>query len=54
VGFAPKDSAQRATVIVSGLRGLCQDLLISGDRARVDAAARLMISSAVRTPDVDA
>jgi AcrR family transcriptional regulator len=52
-GFAPKDSAQRATIIVSGLRGLCQDLLISGDRARVDAAARLMISSAVRTSDVD-
>jgi hypothetical protein len=46
-GFPPKDSAHRATLIVSGLRGLCQDLLVTGDRARVDAAARFMISAAV-------
>ncbi|TPG36689.1 TetR/AcrR family transcriptional regulator [Mycolicibacterium hodleri] len=50
-GFTAKDSAARATLIVSGLRGLCQDLLISGDRARVDTAARLMINAAVRTVD---
>ena len=47
-GFGPKDSAARATLMVSGLRGLCQDLLISGDRARVDAAARLLIGAAAR------
>jgi AcrR family transcriptional regulator len=46
-GFPAKDSAVRATLIVSGLRGLCQDLLISGDRARVDAAAQLVITAAV-------
>lgn len=47
-GYAPADSSQRATLIVSGLRGLCQDLLITGDRKRVDAAARLMIGAAVQ------
>lgn len=46
-GFAAKDAAMRATLVVSGLRGLCQDLLISGDRARVDAAAQLMVKAAV-------
>jgi AcrR family transcriptional regulator len=51
VGFGPQDSAARATLIVSGLRGLCQDLLISGDRARVDAAARLIVNAAVRNVD---
>jgi AcrR family transcriptional regulator len=51
VGFTPKESAARATLIVSGLRGLCQDLLISGDRARVDAAARLVINAAVLNVD---
>jgi AcrR family transcriptional regulator len=46
-GFTSTDSARRATLIVSGLRGLCQDLLVTGDRTRVDAAARFMISAAV-------
>jgi AcrR family transcriptional regulator len=46
-GFTGKDPSVRATLIVSGLRGLCQDLLISGDRARVDAAAKMVIRAAV-------
>lgn len=51
VGHGSAESARRATLIVSGLRGLCQDLLITGDRARVDAAAELLIASAVHGPD---
>lgn len=46
-GFPPADAASRATLIVSGLRGLCQDLLITRDRGRLDAAAQLLIEAAV-------
>lgn len=47
-GFTPEDAASRATLVVSGLRGLCQDLLVTKDRDRVDAAARLLIEGAVQ------
>jgi hypothetical protein len=38
-GFAPDEAEARATLVVSGLRGLCQDLLVTDDGERVDAAA---------------
>jgi AcrR family transcriptional regulator len=47
-GFTPEDAASRATLVVSGLRGLCQDLLVTKDRDRVDVAARLLIEAAVQ------
>ncbi|WP_229477345.1 TetR/AcrR family transcriptional regulator [Mycolicibacterium mageritense] len=49
VGFSADDARARATLVVSGLRGLCQDVLVTRDRARVDAAAELLIDAVVRT-----
>jgi hypothetical protein len=46
VGFAPDEAEARATLVVSGLRGLCQDLLVTDDRERVDAAAERLIDAA--------
>ncbi|MCX4091857.1 TetR/AcrR family transcriptional regulator [Nocardia sp. alder85J] len=38
------DPEATATVLISGIRGLLQDRLVTGDDARVDAAARLLIA----------
>lgn len=46
-GFPPGDAASRATLVVSGMRGLCQDLLVTADRTRVDEAAELLVHAAV-------
>lgn len=44
----PVDVARaRATLVVSGLRGLCQDGLVTGDWSRVDAAAESLIAAAI-------
>ena len=40
------EAEARATLVVSGLRGLCQDLLVTDDRERVDAAAQMLIDAA--------
>ena len=45
-GFAPDEAEPRATLVVSGLRGLSQDLLVTDDRERVDAAAERLIDAA--------
>ncbi|WP_166905311.1 TetR/AcrR family transcriptional regulator [Mycobacterium sp. DL440] len=50
IGYGPDDARARATLVVSGLRGLCQDGLVTTDRARVDAAADLLITAAVTEP----
>lgn len=47
LGFEKADARARATLVVSGLRGLCQDGLVTGDRSRVDAAAERVIAAAV-------
>jgi AcrR family transcriptional regulator len=47
VGYSRAGARVRATLIVSGLRGLCQDLLVTGQSSRVDAAAELLIKTAV-------
>jgi AcrR family transcriptional regulator len=47
VGYSADDACARATLVVSGLRGLCQDRLVTEDRSRVDAAAELLIVAAV-------
>jgi AcrR family transcriptional regulator len=44
-GFAPDEAEARATLVVSGLRGLCQDLLVTDDRERVGAAAERLIDA---------
>ncbi|WP_045824797.1 TetR/AcrR family transcriptional regulator [Williamsia herbipolensis] len=50
LGHPRSDARARATLVVSGLRGLCQDVLVTGQRARIDAAAELVIAAAVAAP----
>jgi AcrR family transcriptional regulator len=47
VGYGRSAARARATLVVSGLRGLCQDGLVTGQSSRVDSAAELLISAAV-------
>jgi hypothetical protein len=47
LGYPRADAEARATLVVSGLRGLCQDALVTSERARVDAAAELVIAASV-------
>lgn len=47
IGYPDEDARARATLVVSGLRGLCQDALVTKDRARVDAAADLLIAASI-------
>jgi AcrR family transcriptional regulator len=47
VGYGRRDACVRATLVVSGLRGLCQDMLVTDDDSRVDAAAEVVIAAAV-------
>jgi AcrR family transcriptional regulator len=47
IGYGRRDARIRATLVVSGLRGLCQDMLVTDQDVRVDAAAELVIAAAV-------
>jgi AcrR family transcriptional regulator len=49
LGHQPEQARARATLLVSGLRGLCQDRLVTQDAARTDAAAHRLIEDAVTT-----
>ncbi|KAA0086683.1 TetR/AcrR family transcriptional regulator [Mycolicibacterium sp. P9-64] len=49
LGYRKPEARVRASLIVSGLRGLCQDGLVTGDSARINAAANLVIAAAVTT-----
>lgn len=44
------DPESTATVLVSGIRGLLQDRLVTGDNTRVSKAARLLITRALEAP----
>lgn len=46
LGHPPEQARAVATLLVSGLRGLCQDRLVSHDVARTDAAADRLIDGA--------
>jgi len=53
VAEAVLDSASaeaRATLLVSGLRGLALNRFVTGDDARTDRAAALLIAAATRPP----
>jgi AcrR family transcriptional regulator len=39
VGFAPPAAASRARILIAGFRGMFLDLLTTGDRPQIDAAA---------------
>lgn len=43
------DASARATAIVSGLRGIAVDSFVTGDRARTDRSAHLLIDSVLGT-----
>jgi AcrR family transcriptional regulator len=47
LGNPPEQARAAATLLVSGLRGLCQDRLVTNDIARTDAAAHRLIKDAV-------
>ncbi len=47
MGLDRDDADRRATLLVSGIRGLCNDFFITRDRARVDPAAAALIESVV-------
>ncbi|WP_309500353.1 TetR family transcriptional regulator [Streptomyces shenzhenensis] len=51
LGHSPQQAQAGATLLVSGLRGLCQDRLVTHDVARTDAAARRLIGDAVAAAD---
>ena len=46
LGLAEADARARASLLVSALRGLCQDRLVTGETERTDAAARMVIDRA--------
>lgn len=50
LGLDAQLARARASLLVSALRGLCQDRLVTGDTERVDAAARTVIDSATAPP----
>jgi AcrR family transcriptional regulator len=47
LGHTPQEARVRATLLVSGMRGLCQDRLVTRDAARTDAAAHRLINDVV-------
>lgn len=50
LGHPAQQARARATLLVSGMRGLCQDRLVTHDTARTDAAAHRLIEDAVAPP----
>ncbi|MFE2839948.1 TetR/AcrR family transcriptional regulator [Streptomyces mirabilis] len=51
LGHPPQEARTAATLLVSGLRGVCQDRLVTHDVVRTDAAARRLVRDAVTTAD---
>ncbi|MED7822891.1 TetR/AcrR family transcriptional regulator [Streptomyces chiangmaiensis] len=51
LGHPPQHAWAEATLLVSGLRGLCEDRLVTHDVARTDAAAHRLIEVAVAAAD---
>ncbi|MFG6196446.1 TetR/AcrR family transcriptional regulator [Nonomuraea sp. JJY05] len=49
-GRDPQDALARATMLVSGLRGLALDRYVTRDRQRTDDAAHLLIRTATADP----
>jgi AcrR family transcriptional regulator len=50
IGHDHIDAAARATLLVSGLRGLAGDRYLTSDRERTDAAAALLIATTAEPP----
>lgn len=52
-GLTARDARARATMLVSGLRGLALDRYLTGDRQRTDDAARSLIATTTATTNTD-
>ncbi|GAB3302022.1 TetR/AcrR family transcriptional regulator [Parasphingorhabdus pacifica] len=50
LGFDDLDARAHASLLISGLRGLCLDRLVTGDIPRIEAAARTLIATATTLP----
>jgi hypothetical protein len=50
LGEDPASAEARATLLVSGMRGLALDRFVTGDDARTDRAAAVLIAAATRLP----
>jgi hypothetical protein len=48
-GHAPEQASARATILVSGLRGVALDRYLTGDRQRTDDAAAILITTGTAT-----
>ncbi|SFS34545.1 TetR/AcrR family transcriptional regulator [Saccharopolyspora flava] len=46
LGFGELEARSRASLLISGLRGLCQDRIVTGDDERIEAAADVLIRAA--------
>ncbi|GAB2736179.1 hypothetical protein GCM10027174_06340 [Salinifilum aidingensis] len=51
LGFDDREARARASLLISGLRGLCPDRIVTGDIPRIDAAAEVLITTATALPD---
>lgn len=51
LGIGAKEARARSSLLVSGLRGLCQDRILTGEAKRTDTAARELIETATALPD---
>lgn len=49
-GMDRREARARATLLVSGLRGVALDRYLTGDRQRTDDAARVLIATAIAVP----
>jgi hypothetical protein len=46
LGFDELEARSRASLLISGLRGLCLDRIVTGDEERIEAAASVLIRAA--------
>ncbi len=51
LGFGESEARARASLLISGLRGLCLDRIVTGDVPRIEAAARALITTATTLPE---
>ncbi|WP_409464785.1 TetR/AcrR family transcriptional regulator [Amycolatopsis sp. GA6-003] len=50
LGHPEPEAAARASLLISGLRGLCLDRMVTGDEERIEVAAGALIAAAVAPP----
>ncbi|MFD2474647.1 TetR/AcrR family transcriptional regulator [Amycolatopsis silviterrae] len=50
LGYDEREAAARASLLISGLRGLCLDRIVTGDEERIEVAAAALIATAVAPP----